>query len=349
MKKTTCLYAFIATTIMLVAITIVSCQKEQDATVLPTEKSTLDRIREFQRQMDAVESNHYEKTVTYMSIADAVWNIEALFNYNYAHTNNIYGKTVSSDTTLYLPVCANDSVSLADLCVFNGQMYEAVLALYQDIVLDNKQFIILDVEAGENKGNQANVKIHTLQGSIKGGTPPTPPTPPQNGPFASGISWYYGENGGNSNGFGFQEMDAADTLSGMLNYYLVPVAPENTEYIYTQVKMKYSQPGNLHYANPFTGFPNIFPRYCEFYKENPSYNDHWLNSDQMNFHFFGEKHLVQNIFPNDAEDPVPSGHTLFFVVVDDFSSDTTIEHRTTAYYGYCEAHIHDSIHHPGNL
>lgn len=343
MKKSKSILAIMAVAIMAVAMVVVSCKKEQDPASVEQGKSTLARIREFQRQMDAVESNRDEKTATYMSIADAVWNIEALFNYSYAHPNSIYGKTVSSDTTLYLPVCANDSVSLVDLCVFNGQMYEAVLALYQAVDLDNKQFVILDVEADGNKGEQAIVKIHTLQGSAKGATPPNPPTPPQNGPFASGISWYYGENGGNSNGFGFQVMDAADTLSGMLNYYLVPVAPENTEYIYTQVKMKQTQPEDPHYANPFPGFPNISPRYCEFYKENPSYNDYWLSSDQMNYHFFGEKHLVQNIFPNDAQNPVPSGHTLFFVVVDDFSSNTTIEHRTTAYYGYCEASVHDSI------
>ena len=126
---------------------IVSCQKEQMPSTTQQSRSTHTRIKDFQRQLKAVESNPYAKTVTYMSIADAVWNIEALFNYTYAYPNLVYGQTVCCDTTLFLPVCANDSVSLADLSVFNGQMYEAVQTLYHNTMLNNKQFIILDVEA----------------------------------------------------------------------------------------------------------------------------------------------------------------------------------------------------------
>lgn len=345
MKKTTCLYAFIATTIMLVAITIVSCQKEQDATVLPTEKSTLARIKEFQRQMDAVESNHYEKTVTYMSIADAVWNIEALFNYNYAHPNSIYGKTVSSDTTLYLLVCANDSVSLADLCVFNGQMYEAVLALYQAVDLDNKQFVILDVEAGNRDGNLQAIELHTVQGSVKG--EPNQPEPPQMWePFEEGVLWYYGEGHENSHGV---PVDAADTLSGMLNAILVKKAPTGVEYIYSNIKTKQTQIGE-NYQNPSTGYPNVSPRYCEFYKEYPTQNDYWLNSDQMNYYYFGERHLILNILPINGDNPIPTGHTMFQVIVQDYKTEDrnnnilTIEHHTSALYGYCEGVSQDSIH-----
>ena len=351
MKKTNLLIA-IAVIFMASAITIVSCKKEQVPDTPNQEKSTLARILDFKRQLEEVELNPNERTVTYMSIADAVWNIEALFNYTYAYPDESYGQTICCDTTLSLPVCSNDSVSLADLFVFNGLMYEAVLALYQAAILDNKQFIILDVEAGERIGSQQYIKLHTAQGSVKGGTIPTPPSPPQNGPFAPGISWYYGEDGGNSQGFGFHIMDAADTLSSMLNYYLVPIAPENHEYIYTQIKIKYTEPGSCHYTNPWTGFPNVFPRYCEFYIENPSNDDYWLSSEQMNFYYFGEQHLVLNVFPSDANDPIPQGHSLFFVIVEDYTptygTTSTLEHHTTAYYGNRITTALDSIH-PGVL
>ena len=350
MKNNRTFIAIIAMALMITAIAIVSCKKEPTPVATNQGKSTLARIRDFQRQLEAVGENPNEKTVTYMSIADAVWNVEALFNYTYALPNNNYGQTICCDTTIYLPVCSNDSVSLADLSVFNGQMYEAVLTLYRSVILDNKQFLILDVEAGQRNGNLQAMELHTVQGSVKGDTPPTPPVPPQNGPFAPGVYWYYGENGGSNPSSNGLIMDAADTLSGMLNYYLVPVAPENHVYIYTQVKMKYTQVGDDPISNPCSAFPDITPRYCEFYKEYPTADDYWLSPDQLNFHFFGEKHLVLNIFPNDTNDPVPAGHSLFQVVVDDYKTYennvvSSIEHHTNAYYGYRIGLTQDSIDH----
>lgn len=347
MKKRN-LFITIALVIVAATVAFVSCKKEQTPVASNQGKSTLARIKEFKRQLEAVELNPDSRTVTYMSIPDAVWNIEALFNYTYAHPNDAYGQTVCCDTTLNLPVCSNDSVSLVDLNVFNGQMYEAVLTLYQAAVLDNKRFLILDVEAGERNGNLQTIELHTVQGSLIGEQ--TPPNPPQNGPFENGISWYYGENWGNSQGLYWHKKDAADTLTGMLNHILVPTPPENHEYIYTHVRMKYTRIGGNHYENPCIGFPNVSPRYCEFYKEYPSdSSDYWLNSDQMNFYYFGERHLVLNILPNDTIDPVPSEHSLFQVIVEEYKTEegsmvSSIGHHTIAYYGHREAVAHDSIH-----
>ena len=324
---------------------IVSCQKEQMPSTTQQGRSTHTRIKDFQRQLKAVESNPYAKTVTYMSIADAVWNIEALFNYTYAYPSLVYGQTVCCDTTLFLPVCANDSVSLADLSVFNGQMYETVQTLYHNTMLNNKQFIILDVEAGQRNGYIQAIELHTVQGSVKGEQPN--PGPPQMWePFEEGILWYYGKDHENSHGL---SVDAADTLTGMLNALLVDKAPLGSEYVYSNVKMKYTDPGeNIPFS--YAGYPNVSPRYCEFYKANPSPAEYWLNSDQMNYYYFGERHLVLYDFPNSVENPVPVGHSLFHIIVMDIETSNKnsipiIEHYTMAYYGYREAISQDSINH----
>ena len=348
MKRLNSIIAILGLAIIATAVAVVSCKKEQAPDTRNQSQVALARIKDFKRQLEQVGLNPNERSVSYMSIPDAVWNLEALFNYTYAYPDYYYGNTICYDTTLYLPVCSNDSVSLADLYVFNGQMYEAVLALYQAALLDDKQFIILDVEEGKRNGSLQAIGLHTVQGSLIGGYPE--PNPPQNGPFEPGVYWYYGENGGDSLGHFWHQKDAADTLTSMLNYILVQKAPENCEYIYSSIKLKHTDLGSPHYDNPCNGFTNVSPRYCEFYKEYPIDEDYWMSSNQLNYYYFGERHLVINEFRNDVNDPVPPGHTLFQVIVEDCKTTDynnivlTIEHHTLAYYGYRETVYQDSIH-----
>ena len=320
-----------------VATFLVGCKKEQIPEAIETrqDKTTLDRIMDFKQQLETVKEVHDEKDVSYMSIADAVWNLEALFNLTYAYPDDYYAQTVCRDTTLYLPICANDSVLMNDLSVFYDKLFETVQDIYRNIELDDKQFLILDLEAGQRNGSQLSIVIHTVQGSVET-TPstPTPPAYPWPGPFEEGVSWFYGENGGNSNYQFFNVMDAADTLSRVLNARLVSVAPEGYLYYYTNVKMKELGVGqHCTYSN--SQYPDLGP-YCEFYKENPTGNDFWLNSDQMNFHYFGERYLVLNYFRNNVDDPIPSTHSLFQVYIGDYHNDNVIGHHTQARYGHRE-------------
>ena len=340
MKRLNSIIAILGLAIIATAVTVVSCKKEQAPDTRNQSQVALARIKDFKRQLEEIGLNPHERTVSYMSIPDAVWNLEALFNYTYAYPDYYYGNTICCDTTLYLPVCSNDSVSLADLFVFNGQMYEAVLALYQAALLDNKQFIILDVEAGERNGSQQAIELHTVQGSLKG-EQPDPDQPHPWRPFMDdGIQWYYGEDHVNSMGF---PADAADTLTGMLNANLVSIAPEGYEYVYIGVMNKHTELVD-NYPNPTSGYPDVSPRYCEFFKIKSSMQDYWLNSDQMNYYYFGERHLVLNILPNSDDLPVPSDHCLFRVVVHDGENDTAIGHFTTAFYGIPLLEFQDSIH-----
>ena len=339
MKNPRLILAVIAMAIVATAMAVVSCKKEPPPTASDKDKSPLARIMNFKNQLETVEKENGTRMTAYMSIPDAVWSLEALFNYTYAYPSYSYGQTVCCDTTLYHPVCTNDSVSLADLYVFNGQMYEAVLTLYQAALLDDKQFIILDVESGERNGNLQVIELHTVQGSLKG-EQPDPDQPHPWRPFMDdNVLWYYGEDYENSNGF---PADAADTLTGMLNANLVSIAPEGYEYVYIGVMNKYTVLGENH-PNPTSGYISVSPRYCEFFKENPTAQDYWLNSDQMNYYYFGERHLVLNILPNSGDLPVSSDHCLFRVVVNDGENDTAIGHFTTAFYGIPLLESQDSI------
>jgi hypothetical protein len=323
-----------------VAAFMLGCKKEQ-ATLLVNNESTttelaqgeatLARIMEFKNQMGEAKANPGLKTASYLSIADAVWNVEALFNLTYAYPDLPYSKTITSDTTLYLPVCTDDSVSLNDLTVFYDQMFNAVQAIYQSADLDDKQFLILDVEARERNGNLQAIELHTVQGSVRG-EQPWPDTLHIWEPFEEGSPWYYGEDLGRLDGSFYGEMDAADTLSRMLNDHLVPKAPSGFTYIFTNIITKELADSD-HCGYTHNSYPGCGP-YCEFYKENPSATDYLLDTDQMNFHYFGERYLVNTYLRTYGNILVPSTHYLVNVTISDNKTTAKIWHHTLATYGH---------------
>lgn len=334
--------------LIVIVVAAVSYNKEQTTIDTTQGEATLARIMDFKQKVDYYKANPAIKDGESVTIDEAIWNIEALFNLTYAYPELSYGRTETADTVLYLPVGSDNTVLLTDLTVFYGQMYEVISEIYHGISLDNKQFIILDVEPGERHGNQQAVKLQSVQGSVKGIQPPTP-QPVVWAPFADGSAWCYGEDGGMLNGVLDGIMDAADTLANMLNAILVPKAPNGQAYIYTEVIMK-ELPYNYHIPfsyNPYQG------EYCEFYVQDIDEDDKWLSTSQMNFQYYGERHLVLSVlrdYDDEIQGPVPSDFKLFNVTIEDYitNNQLTIGHHTMAYYGNRET-VYYNIVVKGNL
>ena len=343
--------------IVIVATTaafLIGCKKDDSTTTaadtptadeLARGEATLAKIMDFKQQVDYYQSYPDVKDGTTMSIDEAIWNIEALFNLTYSYPELSYGRTVTADTILYLPLQADNTVLLTELTVFYGQMYEVISDIYHGIDLDNKQFIILDVELGEWQGSQQAIRLQSIQGSAKGIQPPTP-QPVVWAPFAYGPAWCYGEDGGRTDGSFSFEMDAADTLANMLNATLVAKAPVGQEYIYTEIMMK-ELPYEMHPSfshNLYQG------EYYEFYVQDAAEEDKWLSTSQMNFQYYGERHLVLNVlrdYDDGIQSPVPSNFKFFNVTIEDYHSssdqDLTIGHHTKAYYGQRETIYYNII------
>lgn len=331
MKKT----HLIIVSALAIAAFSTGCTKTYDTAIdaLKQGEATLARIMDFKQQMDFYKANPAIKDGETMTLDEAIWNIEALFNLTYAYPELSYGHTVTADTVLYLPVGSNNTVLLTDLTAFYEQMYAVVRDLYQAIELDNKQFLILDVEAGERNGSLQAIGMHTVQGSLRG-EQPEPGTPQQWEPFEEGSPWYYGEDLGRLDGTFYGEMDAADTLSRMLNANLVQKAPGGFTYIYTNVIMKELYNWD-HVEYSHNSYPGCGP-YCEFYKVNPSATDYLLDTDQMNFHYFGERYLATDYLRTHGNPLVPSTHYLVNVAISDNKTTSKIWHHTQATYGHRE-------------
>ena len=322
-----------------VGFTLVSCQKDNSAQ--PTEaaeshrldtqaSSALDRINAFRESLEQSQSNPGAKDASCLSIDDAVWNVEALFNYTYAYPELVCSRTRAYDTALYLPVTRHDSVMMTDLTLFYERMYGAAGAFFQRDTLSNRHLLLLDVEPGDMLGDQVRITLHTLIGSVTG-TPQqaSEPQQPWPGPFAEGEWWFYGENGGGSGGSG---SDAANELTKYLRMYLIPEAPDGYYYIYTNIIQQNSSEPSAHTYGGAC---------CEFYRNNPQGlevpDELVLDSDELNFHYFGEKDLVMNQLYGYGMG-TPTVRTLCGVhVIDSCNINnnmyTTIKHCTTAFYG----------------
>lgn len=340
-----------------ISAAVISCKKEQQYNPSGEEQEiennqdgqeAVARILDFKKKIAYHESHPGVKTGDTLTVDEAIWDIEALFNYTYAYPELFYGNMVTADTTLYLPLVSDTTVLLSDLTVFYGQMCEAISDIYHSIDLPNKQFVILDADDSERVDLQQAVVLHCVLGSVREAQPPMP-QPIQWGPFTDTIDWCYGKKGGRRDGYLQHEKDATYLLTDALNNILVPHAPAGQEYVYTGILMKNLQNG---YHAPFSYTYNSYHgEYCEFYFENPEESDKWLSKDQLNFHYYGERHLVLNVLPDyvdGGQAQVPSGHSLFKILIIDYDIQqnedlSVIGHHTEAYYGLRSVVYHNSV------
>ena len=333
---------FISLAIASVAVIMFACKKENEPQTdnfnpnPPETQAVIDHVNAFKSRIEYYKANPAVKDGETESIDDAIYDIEALFNFTYAYPELSYSRTISYDTTLQLPV-SNGRVLMTDLTLFYGRMYETVSALYHAAELSDKQFLILDVEAGELHGNTLSVNLHTVQGSVRGVQPPVEPVQ-YLGPFKKGEMWNFEMDFGGLQG---EEGNAATRIASLINEIAVPQAPMGYEYCYPYVVscssdiIDMEMPESYQFTHFWFDFSGL---YCEFYKKNPNDDDYWLDSDLLNFHYFGEIELAKNRLRADNEDLIPTNYKFFRIEISPEKKRSGnevqwIRHTTTASYG----------------
>lgn len=291
-------------------------------------KEVLNRINVFKGQIDRYKANPGLRDGSSMSVEDALWNVEALFNYTYSYPELIIDREMEYDTELYLPVNHRDSVLLTDLATFYDGMYTAVRTQFLNDTMTNKRLLLLDAESADPGDSQVKVTLHTLLG--KTATPPfTDTLSPWPGPFTEGQWWYFGNGLG---GWDSSSGDATDALTHWLKWYLIPDAPSGSIYTYADIKRRYTKdasPDTYLYGNG----------YCEYYEHNPNGltdTDLILDYNEMNTHFFGEQSLATNLLRDGSNIPVT--HKICGLRIDADSEEenstyTQARHWTTVWYG----------------
>lgn len=146
------------------AITTVSCKKEQTTTETAQGEATLARIMNFKQQVDYYKANPAIKDGESVTLDEAIWNIEALFNLTYAKPEDAYSETTGFLFSLYLPVNTHGRVLVSDLCYLYEQVKSMARTYYANLDYTDKGFLFMTVELGEQIDGFARIDFRGKAG-----------------------------------------------------------------------------------------------------------------------------------------------------------------------------------------
>ena len=197
MKKTLRIIA----TFMVFAAVMTGCKKEQepqtsnDWQVVQNDLDagkTITRIIKFKKQLDSYRANPTMKTVETVSLAEAVWNIENLFNATYAMPEEFYSETATFEFSQWLSFDTIGRVSLSNLFNAYDQAVSSARTAYANDGFTNKGFVFLLVNVGEQNDDAVRLVFKGKTGErTSHPNLPSHDTVMYGGPFDTTDNWHY--------------------------------------------------------------------------------------------------------------------------------------------------------------
>ena len=299
MKRT--LYLLTAALLVVFAsFVFIGCNKDKETIVdnneqaimsLPQGEEAIARILNFRNQVEAYKKNPAVKSAETISLAEAIWNIENLFNLTYAKPEDIYSATSEFVFSLYLPIDAQGNVFESDLCYLYEQVKALARTNYANLDFADKGFLFMTVEVGEQiegfvqivfRGKagercaQNIVNLHDSSIYI--------------GPFGQDDDWQYKRGLGKCDG-SCLESGADEQLEIHIQEYISSLL---------EVSEADSRPVYLNRQEIiFNGFTN--PTYA-FYRSNPDAT--CIDFNNMNYYWGREKRFITEVLPNDQNSQV---------------------------------------------
>lgn len=252
-------------------------------------KMVASKIMRFKSQLDDREA--VVRSGLYMPIDSIIWNVEALFNAEYAFSERKYLETVRQELEFFVDVNENNEAPFSVVADLYDDITAAVRQAYSnDGIGNDKSLMAVVVDKGEILGNRVELKVNVISGKVDADNSVKDPV---EGPFTLRDCWYYGEYGGTCDDpsvFG----DAAEIIEDSINYYyrgtLVPqpgfrglnfgmfmVALEGNEYFDAN-------------GDPYLYFYDV--------NDNPPL---YLNGDWLNYYYNRELEVLLHLLPTDLK------------------------------------------------
>lgn len=177
-------------------------------------RNVVGKIKKFKRQL--VDKEAVMRSGLTMSVDSVVWNLEALFNSEYAYPERKYLETVKHDIEFFIDVDAGGEVPFGDVADLYDDITNEVRQVYANDGIDtDKSLLAVVVDKGEVVGNRVKLDVRVVSGRAEADNSNKNPV---SGPFGPGDCWYFGEYGGTCDDpsvFG----DAAEIIEDTINYY----------------------------------------------------------------------------------------------------------------------------------
>lgn len=307
-----CTYRLLTAALIVVcsAIVIIGCNKDKETTNVENEtmetfrpqgEEAIARILDFRQQFEAYQKNPAMKSGATISLAEAIWNIENLFNLTYAKPEDAYSETSEFVFSLYLPIDAQGNVLETDLFCLYEQVKALARTNYANTDYVNKGFLFMTVELGEQIDGYARIDFRG-----KSGERSDHPiwhyhdTAMYMGPFTTDDNWKYADGLGNCEG-NILVSGADKEIQRHLRNYIALIAdrPE------TGKRTVFLNPISIEFDG--TDYPNYV-----FYRTN--INQECIDFNNMNRLFQREKRLIFEIIPNELSSN--SGYTPIEIQID---------------------------------
>jgi len=253
----------------------------------PMDLALAKRIADFRQQIDKLRKSPDLKSNETMTIEDARWNIETLFNATYGFPDEVYCSTRHDSAILYLTVGDDGLVNVDDVAVNYDDCIDQVLDFYHNSGFTNKGFLFLTVKAGQVVNGSVGLKLNVVTGEKL-------PSLPAWTPFGYGDNWKYGEMLGKCDGSFFNESDGAKQIEVQINMRrpVIHVTPPQRIIYIMDPMSPYKLDGHE--------FKNSFNENLIFYYESPTPitdEERCLSYAKMNFHYFGEDEVIYDRMP----------------------------------------------------
>lgn len=250
-------------------------------------KRVVNKIKKFRTQLENKED--VLRSGLMMPLDSVIWNVEALFNAEYACADIKYAETVKQELIFNVEVNENDEASFDVVAELYDMITESVRDAYSnDGINYDKSLLAVILDRGDNIGDRVEIKVLVISGRMDSKVSIKDPV---SGPFGPDDCWYYGEYGGSCEDPSIL-CDAAEIIEDTLNYY----------YSYTTVPasglrslnyglFRISLEGNEYVdAN---GEPYLY--FKDAYDDPPIY----LDQDLLNYYYNRELEVIKNIIPSD--------------------------------------------------
>lgn len=275
---------------------LVGCKKEQEtmsnnhgkiAKHFPQGQDAIERLVSFGKQFEAYKKNPTTRTVETVSLEEAIWNIENLFNATYAMPEELYSETATFEFSQWLSIDTTGRVSLSDLFNAYDQAVSSARTAYANDGFTNKGFVFLLVNVWEQNDDAVRLVFKGKTGE-RTSHPNLPPhdTAMYGGPFDTTDNWRYAQGMGKCDSTCL-ESGADKEIQRHLEVFLrstltVPESGARAVYV-NSVLITFD--GHNHQDDVF-------------YRENV--NATCIDFNNMNRLFQREKRLIFETFPNDA-------------------------------------------------
>ncbi len=286
----------------------------------------IEKIHRFDEFIKSTENGVTSREEEYMTVSNAVWNIEALLNARHAHADKPFLTSNIRLDTIEVGL-SHGQIAGSELSTAYQQAWQKLSDNFSSVSSTSKHVVLIDVkDLGDSPRSTRLLQITSFIGfGVKTGRPPSPCDGLSTNPFGETDFWWWGFDAGMCCA-GAQSSDAAEKIEQALNNrYPLPVGHT----YFTDIEEKWIIPDNYPNSDPLADALHFYLVFQRYNPTHPSWHQPTLciNPEDMNWYYCNWWTIIGQCKPAGKD------FASVNILGDATSTFTTCLHRGWIYYG----------------